>query len=266
MMQQKEWIKDVFNRIAPQYSENGSSFFNDFGDALVYYAALSEGEHVLDVATGKGAIAIPAAEIVGPKGRVVGIDISEQMIEHARRKKACDWLEFHCMDAQDLQFEDESFDVVFCGFALFFMTDISKALSEFKRVLKPGGCLAVSIWGKKPALDIWLAERAKALGATKKLQTITLEKPDMLNDLLEKAGFAHIEIADEVRSFEKKSPQAWWDSILSHGTRALFDQLSSENQALLKEEAMQKAQALGKIVQDRQVYYAVAEKPEKSVS
>jgi ubiquinone/menaquinone biosynthesis C-methylase UbiE len=262
MISQKEWIKDVFNRVSPTYGEKGADFFNSFGEALVYYAALSEGEHVLDVATGKGAIAFPAAEAVGPGGRVVAIDISEGMIQEASKKNSCEWLEFCQMDAEALAFEDETFDVVFCGFGLFFFSNLSKALAEFKRVLKPGGCLVVSIWGKKTALDLWFAERAKALGASKRLLTMSLERPDMLTKVLEEAGFVEIETAEETKTFNQKDVATWWDSLISHGVRAAFDQLSLENQALLKEEAFQKVRQIGKIVEERQAYYAIAEKAE----
>jgi ubiquinone/menaquinone biosynthesis C-methylase UbiE len=260
MTEYKTWIKEVFDAASPSYGEEGASFFNYFGQALVHYAVLSEGEHVLDVACGKGAVAFPAAERVGPEGRVVAIDFSEKMIEEAKRKKACDWLEFYAMDAEALVFEDESFDVVLCGFGLFFFPDVQKALAEFKRVLKPGGCLALSIWGKKPALDRWVAQRAKELGACRKLHLVPLENAERLTACLEEAGFTEIEVNEETQAFEQKDPQSWWASILSHGTLGLYEQLSSENKELLKKEAIEKATSEGCLMQERQAIYAACEK------
>lgn len=110
---------------------------------------ISDNWQVLDIPTGKGAILFPAAEKTGPTGKVVGIDISQQMLAETStpvQKRDIDWIDLVHMDAEHLDFPENRFDVVFCGFALFFFPSMSKALSEFKRVLKPGGFLAVSTW------------------------------------------------------------------------------------------------------------------------
>lgn len=110
----------------------------------------------MDVATGKGAVLFPLAERVGHSGKVVGVDISKQMLAEtsiAVQKRDIHWIDLVYMDAEQLDFPDNSFDAIFYGFALFFFPSMSKALSEFKRVLKPNGFLAVSTWGNDSELD-----------------------------------------------------------------------------------------------------------------
>lgn len=261
MTEYKTWIKDLFDSVSLEYGKRES--FKYFGEALVHYAVLSQGEHVLDVATGRGAIAFPASEMVGPTGRVAAIDISEKMIDEAKKEKAHDWLEFYEMDAEALTFDDEAFDVVFCGFGLPFLPHVDKALAQMKRVLKPGGCLALSIVAKRPALDLWVAQRAKALGARQKLYPFALENQQALQDLLEKAGFVEIEMAEETKTFKHEDANSWWQNLLSYEIRGLYEQLSPENQELLKQEALAKVSGEPSLLsQEQKVIYAAAEKPE----
>lgn len=92
----------------------------------------------MDVATGKGAVLFPLAERVGPSGKVVGVDISKQMLAEtsiAVQKRDIDWIDLVYMDAEQLDFPDNSFDAIFCGFALFFFPSMSQALSEFAEQL-----------------------------------------------------------------------------------------------------------------------------------
>lgn len=264
MDKHKMWVRSYFDNVALEYGQDQSNFYDYFAEALVYYSSLSEGEIVLDVATGKGAVASAAAKIVGPKGHVFGIDLSEKMVIEASKKKALDWLEYTCMDAESLSFKQESFDAVFCAFGLNLFSNPMQALSEIKRVLKTDGCLALSLWGKRPPLEIWLAGRAKTLGAKSKLHTLTVEKKETIFELLEKAGFGYIEIDLENKSFEQSDLLSWWHSLGSLGLGALLEQLTPDIRDQLQKEAFAKASELkdtkGKLHIERQVLYVVAEK------
>lgn len=164
MKDHKQWVSEIFDRTAFEYGKKSSSFFSYFGQRLVEHASILPDQHVLDVATGKGAVLFPLAEAVGPSGKVVGIDISEQMIRETSKEvleRNIPWIELQCMDAERLDFSDNYFDFVFCGFALFFLPSIPTALSEFKRVLKSGGILVVSTWGEDSKLDTLINEEIK---------------------------------------------------------------------------------------------------------
>jgi ubiquinone/menaquinone biosynthesis C-methylase UbiE len=115
------------------------------GPRTVEAAGVSGGDTVLDVACGSGNATIPAAK-TGAK--TTGLDITPELIEAGKQNAAdvgveIDWVEG---DAQDLPFEDGSFDVVTSVFGCMFAPDHRKTAAELVRVLKPGGRMAVAAW------------------------------------------------------------------------------------------------------------------------
>lgn len=116
---------------------------------LLDRADLSPGESVLDVATGPGTVARLAAEKVGPRGRVVGTDLSAAMIEIAQQKPVSEQaaaIEYLVAPAAPLPVADGSFDVVTCQQGLQFFPNPGAALEEMHRALRPGGLLAAAVW------------------------------------------------------------------------------------------------------------------------
>jgi O-methyltransferase/aklanonic acid methyltransferase len=114
----------VFDRAAPSYDRVGASYHDHFGARFVDAAEVGPGMSVLDVACGRGAVLVPAAERVGSAGSVVGVDLSPEMVNRAREAASaagCDALvDIAVMDAEHLQFDSASFDVALCGFGVFF--------------------------------------------------------------------------------------------------------------------------------------------------
>src|SRR5215467_12525046 len=76
----------VFGRVAATFGVLGN--FSYFGERLVAHAQIGEGDTVLDVATGRGAVAFSAAKRVGPRGKVVGVDISPEMLQETAKELA----------------------------------------------------------------------------------------------------------------------------------------------------------------------------------
>ena len=119
------------------------ALFGQWGPVVAAEAGVREGDRVLDVACGTGALTLAAAGIAGPSGSVVGLDANPEMLAVARRKPAhIEWLEGR---AEDLPLPDDSFDAVVSQFAFMFFDDKPQALREMMRVLKPGGRLAVAV-------------------------------------------------------------------------------------------------------------------------
>jgi SAM-dependent methyltransferase len=116
------------------------------GELVLERSALASGMDVLDVGTGNGQnIAIPAA-LRG--ARVVGSDITPELLEGARRRAAdaaveVEWVE---ADAQDLPFADASFDRVISTFGAMFAPDHRRAAAELVRVCRPGGRVLMTTW------------------------------------------------------------------------------------------------------------------------
>ncbi|WP_246820802.1 methyltransferase domain-containing protein [Bradyrhizobium iriomotense] len=100
---------------------------------------LSAGERVLDIGCGPGYLCESMAELVGPHGAVVGIDVSTDMIAVCNRQKASEWISYAIGNATELGHPDASFDAVVCTQVAEYVPDVDRVLIEAFRVLKPGG-------------------------------------------------------------------------------------------------------------------------------
>jgi ubiquinone/menaquinone biosynthesis C-methylase UbiE len=109
-------------------------------------AYVAPGMRILDVATGTGLSAEAALDAVGSSGHVTAADISPEMADIARtRLGGATNISVTVEDGQALSFQDRSFDAVVCSLGLMFFPDPLRGLSEFRRVLRPGGRAAVSV-------------------------------------------------------------------------------------------------------------------------
>jgi arsenite methyltransferase len=100
---------------------------------------LALGESVIDVGCGPGFLCESMADCVGANGRVLGIDVSADLVELARRRNRRDWLTYETGDALALAAPDQSFDVAVCAQVLEYVSDADRGIRELYRVLKPGG-------------------------------------------------------------------------------------------------------------------------------
>lgn len=121
-------------------------------ERLLSAVDLKPGEYVLDVSCGTGLVTLPSANLVKPNGRVIGIDLSDGMVEKARLRLESQEIEnvsFAQMDAESLDFPDKSFDVLICSLGFMYFPYPEMALQEMFRVLVPGGRLVALIWGAR---------------------------------------------------------------------------------------------------------------------
>lgn len=144
----KEYTRTTWNESAPHYDPIEAQL-DRYNAALLRHAAPRPGERVLDLATGAGQPALSIAPLVGARGRVLGIDLSEAMVERARRRAKSEGLRnitFEVMDAERLSLPDESIDLVTSRFGLQIVTDPDAMLADALRVLRPGGRIALAVW------------------------------------------------------------------------------------------------------------------------
>ena len=144
----REYTRTTWNESAEAYLtllRNLEPFRAD----LVTRLRAQEGEKVLDLGTGPGEPAFTIAGQVGVRGKVIGIDLSENMISIARRvaiDRSISNVEFRVMDCSALDFGDAEFDAAISSFGFQIFTDPEKAAQETFRVLRPSGRVAVSVW------------------------------------------------------------------------------------------------------------------------
>ena len=118
-------------------------------DWLLGELAPQPGDTVLELAAGPGDTGLAAAALVGGGGRVISTDVSPGMVEVARRHSTGLGLrnvEHRVMDAERIELEDDSVDGVLCRFGYMLVPDPAAACSETRRVLRPGGRLALAVW------------------------------------------------------------------------------------------------------------------------
>jgi ubiquinone/menaquinone biosynthesis C-methylase UbiE len=192
-------------------------------ERLVERVILHPGAQALDIATGSGWVALAAGRSTGPTGRVVGIDLAPQLLEYARQKAATVGLtqvEFQVGDAQRLDFEDRSFDIVLCASSIFFFPDVLAALQEWHRVLKPGGQVGFSTFGpgfRQPLAARWNAHlRRSGVNLPKGSPLQGMTEPETCRRLLHEVGFMQTEVQREQLGYYLTLEEYWeeaWSSL-----------------------------------------------------
>ena len=176
-----------------------------FIPVLLDAARIAAGQRILDVATGTGAAARAARDRAGPSGEVIAGDISATMLDVARDKSENAGITFEQFDGHKLPYADGHFERVICQLGLAFFDDPGQGLSEFRRVLKPGGRAAVIV-NSTPERSLFtrigtvigqhVPERAEQLNRYASIRTI-----ERLCGLFISAGFRDVEAGAEMRSF-----------------------------------------------------------------
>lgn len=216
---------------------------------LMGAADIQPGERVLDVACGTGVIARLAAEQVGPGGTVVGVDVAPDMIEVASTipvpaKVTIEWREG---DAQSLPLQDDSFDLVLCQMGLMFVGDKPAALSEIRRVLTPGGRLALNTPGTiQPPMEILdegLARHISPDLAGFVRAVFSLNDPSVIDHLLHEAGFRDVHTEVTTTTVQLPPPVDFlWQYINLTPMGAFVNQAPEEAQTALERDVVGKWQ------------------------
>jgi O-methyltransferase / aklanonic acid methyltransferase len=222
----KAQTKTLFNILSSDY-DSGPGCFAYFGRRLVDVASINVGARVLDVASGRGAVLFPAAERVGATGEVVGVDLAEVMADATNKEAACRGLRARVsvMDAEELTFPDEVFDFVTCGFGIMFFPDQDRGLAQMLRVLKLGGCLAISTWRVAQGAD--LHPVLKEMGIVHQREPGWITEPDILEALIRRNGFTDIGVKMDSMDFRYTDAEDVWQTARGTGMRRLLDRLDA---------------------------------------
>lgn len=223
----KERSRALFNLVAPEYDTVGPRGFAHFGRRLVELAGVEPGHRVLDVATGRGAVLLPAAERAGATGEVVGIDFAEAMVAATGAEIAARGLSARTvwMDAEQLEFPDAAFDRVFCGFGIMFLVDRTAAVRGFRRVVRSGGRLAVSTWRRSNAQE--LHGSLKHIGRDAPRQPGWITEPEQLEAVLFDGGFGQVKVSVDEHTLVFASVEEYLATTRTTGARRLVDGLDA---------------------------------------
>ncbi len=200
--QREQWNKDgaAWRRWTPTLER----WYGPLTHRMLDLARIQPGQRVLDVAAGAGEPAVSAADRVGPGGYVLATDISEGIVELAlqvARERGLGQVETRAMDGEKLDLPDASFDAVLCRLGLMYMPHPVTALSEWRRVLRAGGRVAVAVFST-PDRNDWGAVPASIIRRRAQLPPpvpgqpgpFSLGGPGVLERAFREAGFADAEV------------------------------------------------------------------------
>jgi SAM-dependent methyltransferase len=173
---------------------------------LIRELAPRPGDTVLELCAGPGETGFAAAEIIGERGRLISTDFSPEMVEVGRRRAAELGLrnvDHRVIDAEHIGLDDDSVDGVLCQSGYMLMADPAAALSETRRVLRPGGRVALSVWGD-PERNPWASTPGRFLVERGHIPPpepgapgpFSLASEERTRELLEDAGFAVVNIEE----------------------------------------------------------------------
>ena len=240
----KQMIEQVFDDSAIPYDRVGPNIFTQFGKRLVDKMPLVPGAHLLDVATGKGAVLLPSARRLGPQGKAIGIDLSEKILQEAQRvgrEEGLTNIELRKMDAEYIEFSDQTFDFVTCAFALNLFPNQEAALREMYRVCKTGGFIGVATFDRttppfSPGLQVLMQQLTAYKVEMMRPQPLAYT-PQELEALLGRPGFSSIQTYNETNDIVYGNLEDLWAFILTvPGTRVPIMNMNEETRAKFKDE------------------------------
>ena len=186
--------------------------------AYVTFAGVKDGDRVLDIGTGTGALA-SAVEAATKSSDIVGIDPSQAFISYARKNAKSERSRFEIGDAQALQFKDASFDHTMALLVINFIPDHNKAIAEMRRVTRPQGVVSACVWDYNAGMQMlrffWDEVVAVDPGmAPKDERYMKLSREGQLADLWKKAGLVNVQEKPLVIEQAYTSFNDYWEPFL----------------------------------------------------
>lgn len=256
-MSEHQDTRAAWDRVAPGYDRTNTVTQMWLANEGLRRAGLQRGQKFLDVCSGSGAMAIPAARL---GAQVTAVDQSSVMLEHlnARAKKENLSIEARVMDAHSLQFPDNTFDVAGSQFGVMLLPDLPKALREMTRVVKPGGKVLMNVYGDPHQIEF--------LGVF--IQAVQSVRPDFngpppddpplefqvadpakLKSEMSNAGLKNVTVETITESTEFKSSKEMYDWI--YWSNPIVDMIMSGMLGISDAEKVTVQQALDKIFKER---------------
>ncbi|SDU63492.1 class I SAM-dependent methyltransferase [Desulfobacula phenolica] len=230
----KELYKNTFNAISDGYGHSAMRFFSETPNQVSSFLNLRGDEHVIDVATGTGYVALAIAKDL-PDGQVTGIDFSEGMLTQAIKNKnelGIQNVTFVEMDMQAIDYKDNNFDIAVSAFSIFFVEDMEKQLIHIASKVKAGGTVLITTFFDNaftPLFNLFI-NRLENYGievpsiAWKRVAT-----KEQCTSLFKEAGLQNIQCKQKDFGYYLKDVSDWWYIIWNGGFRGLVNQLSKND-------------------------------------
>jgi ubiquinone/menaquinone biosynthesis C-methylase UbiE len=192
------------------------------GAAMIDSLAIADGHQHLDIAAGTGEPGLSIAKLA-PKAHVVLTDLASEMLDVARRRANAQGItniETRVCSADDLPFDDATFDSISVRFGYMFFPDVARATAEFARVLKPGGRVCASVW-VKPEMNPWTTIPMQAIAAEVTLPPLDPNAPGLfrcaapryVSALYEAEGLRDVAEWDVDIEQVTPSPAKYWEMV-----------------------------------------------------
>ncbi len=268
-------VARTFDAVADDYDQSGVAFFGPIAARLTALVAPRPGEQVLDLGSGRGAVALGVAEAVRPGGTVTAADISPVMVAHTRaaaERAGLDNVRAVLLDATRPPLPAGSFDLLTASLVLFFLPDPGAALGHWLRLVRPGGRVGITTFGAQD--ETWTAVDAlfhpHLPPGLLDPRTRGVETPfgsdEGVEGLMREAGGVDVRTVREPLEVRFADAAQWRAWSMGTGQRRFWGLVPEERRAGLMAEATELLErsrtADGSVVLRQDVRYTLATLPE----
>ena len=249
----REQQKNTWNKFSSGWKKwdgLAMDFMKPVGDEIIRLLEPKNGHLVLDIASGTGEPGLTIASMLSG-GKVIISDLAEDMLEIAREnaeKRGIKNFETHTCDVCELPFPDNTFDAISCRFGFMFFPDMTLAVKEMVRVLKPGSKIASAVWDA-PEKNFWVTA---TMGTIKKNMDLPSPPPDapgifrcakddILSGLFKQAGLKNISHKEVSGKLNCKTTDVYWNFITEVAAPVVdaLDKADDETREKIRQEVFQ---------------------------
>ena len=246
----REVQKDAWNKSSvgwKKWNSMNMAFLQPMSDEMIQMMNIADHHNILDVATGTGEPGLTIASLL-KNGKVTGTDLSEKMLEVANENavnRGIANFETICCDVSSLPFENDTFHAVSCRLGFMLFPDMQLALQEMIRVLKTGGHIVASVWGR-PEKNFWVANSMGTMISRLHLNRpapgapgiFRCSEPGCMADLFRKAGLKNVREKEVSGKLGCGTYETYWNFITETASPVAFFKADETIKHQIKEEVV----------------------------